>query len=156
MSLAIARPLHEAFNFHVSIGTDEAKFSRCAPLRMTINFNTYREAGSIVPIKDPNEVDFENITLSRGVSNSRAFYDWANSVAAVTVGLRNGMMIIPQRYSKNLTIYQKDRTKKTIQKYFIYEAVPVDFVAGEWDSTRDEVVMESLTLSYKYFVCSTP
>lgn len=152
MGLAISRPLHEAFNFHVTMGHDDALFSSFGPLRVNISVNTYREAGSVLPIKDPGDVDFENVTLSRGKSTSKAFYNWANDVIDASIGLRDGMMIIPQQYVKTLTVYQRDRTKKTIQKYFIYDAFPVECIAGDWDNAKDEVVFERVTLAYKYFV----
>jgi len=155
MSLANARQLFEGFNFDVAIdGGGTAKFSSFGPLRMNISFSVYREAGSLLPIKDPNEVDFENVTLTRGASKSRLFYDWANSVAMMTVGLTNGAMIVPQRYTKTITIYQKDRKKQTIQKYYLHDAFPVECVAGDWDNNKDEAVFERLVLTYRYYVVS--
>ncbi|HBQ18605.1 MAG TPA: phage tail protein, partial [Myxococcales bacterium] len=35
-------------------------------------------------------------------------------------------------------------------------AWPVKFVAGEWDNDSDEVVIESVTLTYDWFDTPTP
>jgi phage tail-like protein len=152
MSLATSRPLYEAFNFHVSLGQDDALFTTFGPLRTTVSVVTYREAGAILPIKDPNDIDFENVTLTRGVSKSRVFYDWINSVINSVIGTTSGLAIKPSDYVKNLTVYQRDRTKKTIQKYYMYNAFPVECVAGDWDNTKDEVLFERVTLAYQYFI----
>lgn len=152
MGLAIARPLHEAFNFHVAIGSDDALFSQVGPLKLNISVNTYREGGSSLPIKDPGDVDFENVTLSRGKSTSKLFYNWANDVVNATIGTTNGLVVLPQQYVKTVTIYQRDRTRKTINKYYLYDAFPVECVAGDWDNSKDEVVIERVVLTYKYFV----
>lgn len=151
MSLAISRPLYEAFNFHVSLGQDDALFTQFGPLRSNTTVLTYREAGSVLPIKDPGDTDFENVTLSRGVSKSKVFYDWASVAIGATIGTSAGLAIKPD-YLKDLTVYQRDRTKKTLQKYYVYNAFPVECIAGDWDNTKDEVLFERVTLAYSYYI----
>lgn len=149
-SLASARELHGAFAFHVMIdGWEGAKFSKVSSLETNISTFTYREAGSNLPIKDPDQVEFPNVTLETGASHSTFFYTWANSLMRCIVGTTDGLPIIVDK--RNVTIYQYDRQRIVVKKFQLYNAFPTQFVAGEWDNAEDKVVIERLILTYDYF-----
>lgn len=149
-SLASTRELHSAFAFHVTIdGWEGAKFSKISALETNVSTFTYREAGSNLLIKDPDQVDFPNVTLETGASNSVFFYAWANSIVRCVVGNSAGLPVAVDK--RNVTVYQYNRQRKPIRKIQLYGAFPTQFVAGEWDNAEDKIVIERLTLAFDFF-----
>jgi phage tail-like protein len=153
-SLASTRTLYEAFNFGLSIdGGTTSGFSKVSELRTNISTTTYREAGSVLNIKDPNEVDFTDITLETGVSNDLTFYTWTTNIIQAIMGAIGGLPV--QLDKRNATIYCYNRDKSIGKKIHIYDAFPVAFVAGEWDNNEDRVIIERLTLTFDYYEITT-
>lgn len=153
-SLATTRPLIEAFNFNLSLdnGTNSG-FSRITEMRTDISVTSYREAGAVLTTKDPNEVEFNNVTLETGASSDFTFYNWVISIISTIMGSGTGM---PTRLDKrNATLYCFNRDKSIAKKIHIYGAFPVAFVAGEWDNAEDRILIEKLTLAYDYFTITT-
>lgn len=153
-SLAVSRPLIEAFNYNLSLdnGTN-AGFSRITELRADISVSSYREAGSVLVIKDPNEVEYNNFTLETGVSSDPTFYNWVVNILSAIMGSGTGL---PTQFDKrNATLYCFNRDKTIAKKIHIYGAFPVAFVAGEWDNSEDRILIEKLTLAYDYFTITT-
>lgn len=153
-SLAATRPLIEAFNFNLSLdnGTN-AGFSRITEGRLEISVSSYREAGAVLVVKDPNEVEFSNITLETGASGDATFYNWVVNILSAIMGSGTGLPT--QLDKRNATLYCFNRDKTIAKKIHIYGAFPVAFVAGEWDNSEDRVLIEKLTLAYDYFTITT-
>ncbi len=85
------------------------------------------------------------------------FDTWARQVADPSLAGGIGAGLPPDGFTRNATILNRDRTKlTTIRKYVIYGAWPTKYVAGEWDNTVDEVVIESLTLTFDRWELVTP
>jgi phage tail-like protein len=152
-----SRELHEAFNFRVLIDRGlgdgaEASFARCGPVESTVSVASYREAGSPIPIKDPDELSFADITLERGASRSPLFAAWMAEVSQAITGVGGGR-VVPPYYKRTVSIFQKSRKKDgTLKKIILYNAMPITFRAGDWDNDRDEIVIESLTFCYDYYL----
>lgn len=155
-SLATARELHSGFDFAINVDTgfswggELARFSKISSLEMKTSVFTYREGGANLPIKDPDMVDFPDITLETGASQRLHFYTWAANIALAVNGSTDGLPIPVDK--RNLTIYQFNRSKEVVKKIHLYNAFPTQFIAGEWDNAEDKVVIERLTLAYDFFV----
>jgi phage tail-like protein len=133
-----------------------AGFQKCSELSYEIAKIEYWEGGSIIPWKVPGRVTVADITLERGASKSKSFYLWCLQVANATITrfpTRGRGDKVPG-YLKQIEIVQMDRDadeNKPVAKYRLHNAWVQKFVAGEWDNTTDEVVIESLTVSFDFF-----
>lgn len=153
-SLASSRTLFPTFEFQLSIdGGTNTGFSKITELRTDISVDSYREAGSVLPVKDPGEVEFTNITFETGISLDLTFYTWVTNILSSIMGFSGGLPV--QLDKRNATIYCLNRDKSIGKKIHIYGAFPVTFVAGEWDNGEDRVVIERLTLAYDYYEITT-
>lgn len=132
-----------------------AGFQKCSELSYEIAKIEYWEGGSIIPWKVPGRTTFTDITLERGASTSRKFYDWAIQVAnasIVTDKVTRGAGDSIGTYMESVDIIQLDRDGQTeLRVWRCYNAWVQKFVAGDWDNTADEVVIEQLVLTYDYF-----
>ena len=131
-----------------------AGFQKCSELSYEIAKIEYWEGGSIIPWKVPGRVTFTDLTLERGASTSRKFYDWAVQVADASIAVREtrGAGDPITSYLENVDIIQLDRDGSTeLRVWRCYNAWVQKFVAGDWDNTADQVVVEQLVLTYDYF-----
>jgi phage tail-like protein len=148
--------LHEIFNFRVAVSrggaTIEAGFARAGPIESALTVATYREAGARFAIKDPDEISFGDVTLERGASRNPLFATWMSDAIKAITGIGRGA-VIPPFYKGNVTIFQNNRKKegRAEKTYTLFNAMPIAFRAGDWDNSRDEIVIESLTLTYDYY-----
>ena len=149
------RQLFPKHLFLVNVAPDMSQgFQKCSELAYEIAKIEYWEGGSTIPWKVPGRVTFADITLERGACTSREFYDWAISVANASVGRfpTRGAGTNTPGYLDNLEIKQLDRDGTTVLRtWALFNAWVQKFVAGEWDNTADEVVIESMTLTYDWF-----
>jgi phage tail-like protein len=157
-SLASARPLHEKFNFIVLIDAIENLFfSKASELSKEVARIDYWEGGAHIPIKWPGRVTFSDVTLERGVGNSRDLHDWMLQVVDDSKAGGIGAGLQPADFTRGATILQRDRTKtQTLRKYKLFGAWPTTYVAGDWDNGADEVVIETLTVTFDRYEMISP
>lgn len=157
-SLASARLLNEKFNFLVTVdGMDRLFFQKCSELSRETAKIDYYEGGALIPIKWPGRVTMSDVTLERGVGTDTNFDTWARQVADPALAGGIGAGLRPDGFTRNMTVLNRDRTKlSTIRKYVLYGVWPTKYIAGEWDNTVDEVVIESLTLTFDRWELITP
>jgi phage tail-like protein len=124
-----------------------AGFAKCSELSAEVAKVEYFEGGSLIPNKSPGRVTFSDVTLERGATQDHDLYDWFTDVALVAAG--TGLNDID--YKRNGDIVQQDRDGSTLRRWSLTGAWPTKFVAGEWDNASDEVVIESVTLTYDLF-----
>lgn len=157
-SLAASRQLHEKFNFIVNVdGMSVFKFMKCSELSREVAKIEYWEGGALIPVKWPGRATVADITLERGVGTEVEFDTWARQVVdpALAGGIGAGQN--PIGFSRNMVISTRDRTKLVaIRKWNVYGAWPTKYVAGEWDNTVDEVIIETLTLAIDTFALVVP
>jgi len=138
-------------------GNFSATFQKCSELSMEIAKIEYHEGGNMIPWKLPGRVTIPDITLERGASTSKKFYQWMMKLANITAGagsLQRGKGDNLATYMSSATIYQLDRDgdmNNALRKWQLNKIWPLKYVAGEWDASTDEVVIESLTLSLDSF-----
>lgn len=140
------RTFDRKFAFKLVIeGFLSADFSKVGPLSAKVAVVKHREGGRLIPYKSPGLLDFEPITCERGSSVlDEDAYSWfvqcAN--AAANIGLKD------QIVKRNASLLQLDRDGEIMKTYSIFNAFPVEFNAGEWDATANEVVIHKLVLEY--------
>ena len=128
-------------------GLGSASFAKCSELSMEIGKVEHWEGGRRIPYKSPGRVTFADVTLERGATLDRDLYDWMTEVVDVAAGIG----FVDDLYKRNVDLVQQDLDGRTLRRWSIFRAWPVKFVAGEWDNDSDEVVIESVTLTYDFF-----
>ena len=154
--LGTPRKLHERFKFLVHIdGVESAAFQKCSELSVEVADISYWEGGALIPIKDPGRLTFADVTLERGASQNRDFFNWARQVANATIAVPMstalGSGLPSPAFKRDMAILQLDRDNTILREWSLYGGWPKKFVAGEWDNTADEVVIESLVVCYDQF-----
>jgi phage tail-like protein len=133
-----------------------AGFQKCSELSYEVAKIEYWEGGSVIPWKVPGRATMTDVTLERGASTSRKFYDWALQVVNASVGGFNkatrGVGSNHSVYLEDVDIIQLDRDGVSEKRVWTLFNVWVQkFIAGDWDNTADEVVIEQLILTYDWF-----
>lgn len=160
--LGQVRELFPKHQFLVYIDSQiSAAFQKCSELSMETAKIEYYEGGAQIPWKVPGRTTMTDITLERGAFSSAKLFDWAKQVTDASVGnikappVYRGVGQMPAAggtgYLRQLDIQQLDRAGKIVNRWRVFNAWPTKFVAGDWDNTADEVVVESVTLTYDYF-----
>lgn len=145
------REIHLKHKFRVVVdGIESANFSKCSSLEYEVEKVEYREGGSLIPHKAAGLVNFTDITLERGTSSNLDFIQWALDTANAA-GSEGGRGLVDPAYKRNLTINQTRPDNTTARGWHVYFAFPTKFMAGEWDNSTTDIVIESLTLTYDYF-----
>lgn len=133
---------HKKYAFRVEIdGLAVAAFKTAGPLKANIGVVEENEGGSLSPTKELGRVTYDNITLTRGATDSEELFLWAKS--AMTGDDDNAI--------KDLSIVQTDRAGNEIRRWDILNAQPVGFQAGEWDAEAEENVIEEMELAIESF-----
>jgi phage tail-like protein len=138
----------QKFAFNVELdGLVAASFASCSELSVEAAKVEHWEGGRLIPYKSPGRLTFADITLERGMTRDRALYDWMVSVADAASGLG----LPTPLFKRNLDIVSLDRDGSTLRRWSLYNAWPTKFVAGAWDNASDDVVIESVVLTYDSF-----
>lgn len=150
--LGTPRTLAKRFAFQVEIdGVAYAGFSTCSELSVEVANVQYWEGGRLIPHKSPGRLTFADLTLERGATKDRDLYTWLNDVVQVAAGIG-----LPDNlYKRNLDIVQQDRDGSTMRRWSLFGAWPVKLVAGAWDASSDEALIESVTLTFDYWELSS-
>jgi len=128
-------------------GVGSAAFASCGELSVEAAVVTHFEGGVLVPYKAPGRLTFSDVDLQRGATKDRDLYDWFLEVANAA----SGRGLTDAAYKRSVDIVQLDRDGETLRRWTLFNAWPSKFVAGEWDNDSDDVVIESVTLTYDYF-----
>lgn len=142
------RSYHKKFKFVVEIdGIGSAAFQDCSELSVEAAVVEQWEGGALTADKSPGRLTFSDITLNKGATSDESLYEWFREVAeaAADAGLADPL------YKRMVEIVQLDRDGSELRRWRLYDAWPSKFVAGSWDNTADENVMEGVTLAYRFF-----
>jgi phage tail-like protein len=149
-----AKDHHGQHPFKVEIdGFKESSYAECSGIEWDIPIKVYRGGGDAIANKSPSgTINFQDITLKRGVINDYDMYNWANQVANVLVAAVGGDNISLKfpAYKKNLDVVQLSGDGTVARRWTIYQAFPIKFKAGEWKAGSDEVVVEEMVLAYSF------
>jgi len=134
-----------------------AAFQSCSELSYEFAKIEYWEGGALIPIKVPGRVTYTDVTLSRGVSGNRDFDSWGKVVADVSKNGPSDMVggkspnPSPSFKADDAVIQERDIDNALKYEWTLIGAWPQKYVAGDWDNSTDEVVIEQLTLTYDYY-----
>jgi phage tail-like protein len=124
-------------------------FSKCSELKLTIAQIKHYEGGTLLPEKSLGRGEFADVTLERGATrNDRDFYVWASQALSGSANLG----VKETAYKRNADLVQLDRDGEVLKRYTLFGCMPVEYVAGEWDNSADENVIEKMVLAYDYFI----
>lgn len=142
------RSYYKQFAFSVEIpGVQFTGFQKCGEISGEVAVVEQWEGGALAADKSPGRYKTADVTLERGATKDRDLWKWFKLIANIAA---NSGTVDP-KYKKTLDIVQRDRDGTELCRWTLYEAWPNKFVAGQWDNTADSNVMESVTLTYKYF-----
>ncbi len=137
------RKFHKKFKFILEFdGIVYGGFAKCSELSYEIGEVAQREGGTLLAEKDPGLVTIPNVTLERGATTDLSFWDWCKQVVDITSQLGD----VDENYKKNFDLVQQDRDGTTLLRWRCYRSWPRKFVAGEWDNSADENVIEKVEL----------
>ncbi len=127
---------YKNFHFRVEIGgIQQAGFSECSGLASEIAVIEYREGGEIGSRKLPGRISYHDITLKRGVTNSRELYDWHRAALQGQVDRRNGSILL------------LDESGNEVVRWNFVNAWPRKWEGPELKAKGNDVALESLTLT---------
>ncbi len=142
------RSFYKAFKFVVEIdGVESARFQKCSKLEAEVAVIEQFEGGDITADKSPGRVKFSDITLERGATKDQDLFKWFKEVIDVSI---NGGLV-DAKYKRNLDIVAQDRDGTTLRRYRVFDAWPTKRSVGDWDNDKDENLMESVTLAFRYY-----
>lgn len=128
-------------------GFTSAQFAKCSALEAEIEVAKYRQGGQMNETKLPVLVTFSDVTLERGSTKDKDFYNWFREAANAATGTG----LVEPNFRRTVDIVQLDRDNKALQRWRLFRAFPQKFTAGEWDNNSAEVNMQMLTIAYEYF-----
>jgi phage tail-like protein len=147
------KSFHHRFKFVVEVDLfGSAAFQKCSELSVEAANIQYFEGGSLIPNKSPGRLTFTDVTLERGATQDTDMFDWFQDVALASSG--TGM--VDPFYKRSADIVQRDRDDSELRRWNLVRAWPTKFVAGDWDNEADEVVIETLTLTFDWFELRAP
>ncbi len=146
--LGTPRSFHHKANHIVEVpGVGSAAFASVSELSVEAATVSHFEGGALIPYRAPGRLTFSDVDLQRGATRDRDLYDWFLEVANAA----SGRGLSDAAYKRSVDIVQLDRDGETLRRWTLFNAWPSKFVAGEWDNDSDDVVIESVTLTYDYF-----
>ena len=152
MSFGEDRRIHTKHKFVVNsnrLGFSE--FQKMSGLEYEAAQIDYFEGGAIIPIKEPGRLTFTDVTLDRGTSKFLDMHNWATDMSDATRDFGGAGDPSPEYKTDDFALVQRDRDNRTLRSWDMIGVWPKKYVAGDWDNTVDEVVIEQLVLAYDYF-----
>ena len=124
------------FNFLVEIDKmTVAGFAEVSGLGESVDVIAYREGGDTHVRKLPGLRKTNDITMKRGVTQSRALFDWYRNVA-------NG---VPDR--RDGTIVLLDASRTPVVRWLFVSAFPCRWEGPHLNATGNAVALETLVLA---------
>lgn len=144
--LGTPRVYHKKYKFLIEIdGFAVAAFQKCSELSSEVAIVEQFEGGTLTPNKSPGRVKNTDVTFERGATSDFDCWTWFKQV----VDSVNGIGADEPAFKRNITVVQQSRSGARVRQWRLTQAWPTKFVAGEWDNTSDENVMESITVTYE-------
>jgi len=123
-----------------------AGVSKISPMKRTSEVVKHRDGGSSSSVhKSIGRVEFEAITLERGVTHDVEFDRWANKVFMVGGG--RGAEVSLKDFRKNLVIQLLNEAGQVAVAYKVYRCWVSEYqILGELDANANAVAIQHLKL----------
>lgn len=142
------RSYFKQFNFKIEIpGVAFTGFQKCGEIKADVAVVEQWEGGARAAEKSIGRYKTADVTLERGATMDLDLWKWFKQVANIA----ENTALVDNEYKKTLDIVQLDNDGSELRRWTLHDAWPNSFTAGAYDNTADANVMESLTLTYKYF-----
>lgn len=128
-----------------------AGMSQISALTRQTQVVDYREGGdSLVMRKQPGQVTFQPITLSRGVTHDKEFEQWANRVWFLSG--EGGSEVSLANFRRDIIIQLRNEAGQPVLAYNVYRCWPssVTFLP-ELDSSANAVAIQTMELQHEGF-----
>ena len=127
------------FRYKVEIeGLEAGGFSEVTGFDASIDVMEYREGDMVqTPMKIPGLKKYANITLRKGLADSRALYDWM--IAGVDGEVTR----------KTITISLLGQTGDVVAAWRVINAWPVKYTGPDFNATSSEVAVETLEIAHE-------
>lgn len=138
---------YKNFKFRVMWGGNYvAGVSKVSGLTKTAEVVSHREGGSpSMTRKSPGQVEYEAITLERGVTHDPEFEAWANKVW--TYGNAAGQEVSLKDFRKDILIELYNEAGQKVLAYKVYRCWVSEYTAlPELDANANAVAIQSLKL----------
>jgi phage tail-like protein len=141
------------FNFRIVMGGVEvAACRKMSALDVTVNSAKFRAGNSKSTVDEmlPCRTEYQPVTFEAGVTNDRAFEDWANQL--VQLGERPTSQLEPNfRREVEIHVYDLDNTT-VVRKYVLHRAWVSKYTAmSELAGDGQDTIMETLELTHEGF-----
>jgi phage tail-like protein len=128
------------YNFAVELdGITRMGFRGCTGLDSSTTSTKYREGTdtSLAQRELPSLLSFSAITLTRGITDDHALWDWRNDIA-------NG-----KGTRHDISIILRDDTGEEKIRWNVKNAFPTKWSGPSFDATADAVAIETLELTHE-------
>lgn len=128
-----------------ALGLTRARFRNVSELSAEIARSEIFHGGSPIPFKMPGRVTYTDVTMEFGATKDGALFAWFMQAVLATQG-GGGFA-----FKRPVSIAEKERLGRDLNRWHLAAAWPTRFVAGEWDNESDEFTISSVTLTYDFF-----
>lgn len=130
---------HGSFRYTLEIdGLAAGGFSEVNGFDATVEVKEYREGDMPqTPSKVPGLKKYGNITLKKGLTDSRVLYDW------ITAGVEGAIE------RKTITITLLDQTEAAVASWQVINAWPTKYTAPTFNASSSEVSIETLEIAHE-------
>jgi phage tail-like protein len=127
------------YNYKVIVpGLAEAHFTECTGLAARVTPITYKEGGTTQPHRIPGPVDYAEVTLRYGLTNSRQLWDWFQTAVTGKV----------QRQNVSIVVLDADGFTPRVQ-WDLIRAWPTEWRGAPLDALAAEIAIETLSLVFE-------
>lgn len=131
---------HAKFRYKIEIdGLEAGGFSEATGFDASIDVIEYREGDMTAetPMKVPGLKKYGNITLKKGLTDSRVMYDW----------LASGLTGEVERKTVTLTLLNE--TQAPAASWQIINAWPTKYTAPDFNATSSEIAIETIEIAHE-------
>ncbi len=130
---------YRAYNFKLIIqGVTQGHFVECTGMGIRIAAMRYQEGGSNVVHRIPGPVDYGDVTLRYGLTQSRELWNW------FLAGLKGGV----NRRNVSILMLGTDGVTE-VMRWNLVNAWPAEWRGAPLDALAREVAIESVTLVFE-------
>ena len=127
--------------FAISSNSHDTRFQSVSGLTVEYDVETYKEGGENRFVhKLPGRTKYNDLVLKRGLLNDSTVIDWCKQA------FQNR-----EFRPSDVTVSLLDERGTPLKTWKIVKAWPKKWSVSDFNSTANEVVVESLELSYSYF-----